>query len=327
MFRHGLILGLFASLACAQTASPSPKAGSEKQQLMWQKVEQAVHYADHELDGVLAVAVEDLTSGQKLQWHGEELIPTASTIKIAVLAELYHQTQLAAEAAAAGRKCDSPCGATLQTEYVFNPQDLVPDSDIMGGLTPGVTRLTLRDVATMMIAVSDNSATNVLIDRLGLDNVTHYMESLGFRQIRLRRKMMDLAAAQQGRENAASPNDVAGLLAAVYRGRVFDHALSEDFLKMLSTHKDSPFHRALPDDVRMADKPGELEGVRNDCGIVWATNRPFVLCAMTTYDRRERQAEDVIARLAGRVYDVFERLGRASDLGRTISPGNATPNP
>lgn len=312
MIRTIVALILLAATASAQT--------SEKQQVMWQKIEQAVHDADHNLDGVLAVAVTDLKTGQKFGLRENELMPTASTIKIAILAELYHQTQVAQQGGT------WPHAATLTTQYVFDPKDLVPDSFILGGLTPGVTRLTLRDVATMMIAVSDNSATNVLIDRLGLDNVNRYMESLGYRHILLRRKMMDIAAAEAGRENAAAPAEINALLEQIYNGKVFSKELTDDFLKMLSTGKDSAFHRALPDDVRMADKPGELEGVRNDCGIIYAA-RPFALCVMTTYDRRERDAEHTIGQLGLNVYSIFDRLGRGSDLGRTISAGNSSPNP
>src|SRR5512133_4088733 len=165
MIRTFFAVLLLAATASAQTSAPAPGV---KQQLMWQKVEQAAHDAEHDLDGVLAVAVTDLKTGQKFGLHGDELMPTASTIKIAVLAELYHQTQVAQQGGS------WPHAATLSTPYVFDPKDLVPDSFIMGGLTPNVTRLTLRDVATMMIAVSDNSATNVLIDRVGLDNVNRY---------------------------------------------------------------------------------------------------------------------------------------------------------
>jgi hypothetical protein len=93
---------------------------------------------------------------------------------------------------------------------------------------------------------------------------------------------------------------------------------------MLSTHKDSSVTRALPDSVHTATKPGSLEGVRNDCGIIYAPQRPFIFCAMTTYDRRERDAEQIIGRLAVAAYSTFERIGRASSLGRVISPGNST---
>ncbi len=292
-------------LAIAAGAQNAP----QKQQLLWQRLEQQIKDADRELDGVLAVAVTDLTSGQKLDHHADEVMPTASTIKIAVLAELYRQSQQG--------------GAKLTDLYTVNAADMVPDSHIMEGLTPGITRVTLRDLATMMIAVSDNAATNVLIERVGMENVNRMLDSLGLHSTRLRRKMMDLRAAQEGRENVATPREIDTLLETIYRGKLLNPELTTDFFKMLSTPKNSVFTRVLPDSVRFADKPGELEGVRNDCGIVYATKRPFALCVMTTYDRRERDAEDVIGKIAVAAYNMFERLGRASDYGRVISPANS----
>src|ERR1051326_2576717 len=93
MIRTFFAVLLVAATASAQTSAPATPG--EKQQLMWQRVEQAARYAEHDLDGVLAVAVTDLKTGQKFGLHENELMPTASTIKIAVLVELYHQTQVA----------------------------------------------------------------------------------------------------------------------------------------------------------------------------------------------------------------------------------------
>jgi beta-lactamase class A len=315
-FSIAMLTLLLIATASAQETHPPSAPGSEKQQLLWQKLEAAVHNADRDLDGVLGVAVLDLTSGQQLLWHADEVMPQASSIKIAVLAELYRQSQ----ANAAGK-------ARLSDLYTVNAADLVPDSDIMGGLTPGVTRITLRDLATMMVAVSDNSATNVLIDRVGMENVNALLDSLGLKNTRLRRKMMDLKAAQEGRENISTPREMMTLLEAIYRGRVLNREMTADFIKMLSTHKDSAMVRDLPEGVQIADKPGELEGVRNDSGIVFAKNRPFILCVMSTYDRREKQAKEIIGRIAVEAYNMFERIGRASQYGRTISPGNSAPNP
>src|SRR5205807_1545330 len=145
--------------------------------------------------------------------------PQASSIKIAVLAELYHQAQQ---------------GKLKLTDlYTVQSSDLVPDSDIMGGLTPGVTRVTLRDLATMMVAVSDNSATNVLIDRVGMENINSMLDSLGLAHTRLRRKMMDLEAAKQGRENISTPREMLVLLGAIYRGKLLNKETTADFFKML----------------------------------------------------------------------------------------------
>jgi beta-lactamase class A len=281
-----------------------------KQQVLWQKLEASIADVDRNLDGVLGVAIEDLTTGQKHLLHGEEVFPQASSIKIAVLAELYHQAQQ---------------GKLKLTDlYIVQSSDLVPDSDIMGGLTPGVTRVTLRDLATMMVAVSDNSAANVLIDRVGMENVNALMDSLGLRHTRLRRKMMDLKAAGEGRENVATPAEMMTLLEDLYRGKVLNKELTDDFFRMLSTHKNSFIPRDLPEGLKIANKPGELEGVRNDSGIVFVDNRPYIICVMTTYLRRERDGEDAIHKISLETYRMFDRLARASEYGRVISPGNSS---
>jgi beta-lactamase class A len=148
-----------AALASAQT-SPPP---AEKQSVLWMKLEKSILDVDRNLDGVMGVAIVDLTDGHKYLLHANDIFPQASSIKICVLAELYRQAQQ---------------GKLKLTDlYTVNAADLVQDSDIMGGLTPGVTQITLRDLATMMVAVSDNSATNVLIDRVGMDNVNAFLSA------------------------------------------------------------------------------------------------------------------------------------------------------
>jgi beta-lactamase class A len=296
---------LFFLLVSVVSAQTTPA----KQQALWQKLESTIDDVDHNLDGVLGVALLDLSTGKKLLLRADEIFPQASSIKIAVLAELYHQSQT---------------GKLKLTDlYTVQTGDLVPDSDIMGGLTPGVTRITLRDLATMMVAVSDNSATNVLIDRVGMENVNALMDSMGLTHTRLRRKMMDLKAAGEGRENVSTPAEMVALLEDLYRGKVLNKELTDDFFKILSTHKGSFIPRDLPEGLKIANKPGELEGVRNDSGLVFVENRPYVICVMTTYLRHERDGENAISRISAAAYRMFDRLARASEYGRVISPGNS----
>jgi beta-lactamase class A len=258
----------------------------------------------------------DLNSGQQLLIHPDEVFPQASSIKIAVLAELYHQAEQSAHG--------FPGKAKLTDRYVVRAADIVPDSAVLGGLTPGVTSLTNRDLASIMVAVSDNSATNVLIDRIGMDNVVHFTESLGLAHTQLRRKMMDLKAAALGRENISTPREMMQLLEQLYRGKVIGSPLLDDFFNVLATTKESWIPRDLPADLKIANKPGELEGVRNDSGIVFLNNRPYVICVMTTYLANERAGEEAITRISSVTYGAFDRLSRASELGRVISPGNGT---
>ncbi len=304
---------VLAVAAAAQTAPSAPERMTpDKQHQLFEKLKATISQASQELDGVMGVAVLDLTNGDQYLLNADEVFPQASSIKIAILAELYHQQEQSEKGV--------PGKAKLMDLYTMRAADLVPDSYIMGGLTPGVTRITNRDLATMMVAVSDNSATNVLIDHVGLDNVNTFLDGLGLKRTRLLRKMMDLEAAKQGRENVSTPREMMTLLQTIYQGKLFHAKLTEDFLNVLSTPKDSNLRRGLPDDVRSANKPGELEGVRNDSGIVWAQNRPFILCVMTTYLSDPKAGAAAITRITQAAYSYFDRVGRASSLGRVISP-------
>jgi len=297
---------LLVSACVAQSAAPS--AG--KQQILWQKLESQIQEIDQHLDGVMGIAIEDLTTGDHYFLHENEVFAQASSIKITVLANLYLQAEQ---------------GKLKLTDlYTVQSTDLVPDSDIMNGLTPGVTRVTLRDLATMMVAVSDNSATNVLIDKVGMQNVNGMLDSLGLTHTRLRRKMMDLEAAKQGRENISTPREMMQLLDAVYHGKVLNKESTADFFKMLSTGKASFIPRDLPPELKVANKPGELEAVRNDSGIVFVEGRPYVICVMTGYLRNERDGEDAISKVSLATWRMFDRLSRATEYGRVVSPGNGT---
>jgi len=282
------------------------KPATEKRQALWQKLQEELKAIDKELDGVMGLAVKDLASGETFFIHGDEIMPQASSIKIAVLAELYVQAQQ-------GK-------LKLTDEYVVRKEDLVSGSDIMLGLTPGATRLTLRDLATMMVAVSDNSATNVLIGRVGMENVDTMLDSIGLHSTRLRRQMMDLKAAGEGRENVSTPREMMTLLETIYRGKLLNKEMTADFIKVLSTHKESSLLQGLPDDAIAASKPGELEAVRNDSGIIFVKNRPYILCVMTTYLKDEKEGSAAIRKIAALTYSYFDRVSRASDYGRVVSP-------
>src|ERR1700674_1676068 len=307
MLCFALLAAICAFLPRASRAQlvSQESAPREKEQILWQKLEATISDVDHNLDGVLAVAILDLSTGQKYLFHADEVLPTASSIKIAILAELYRQAQK---------------GKLKLTDlYTLQQSALVGGSGIAEALTPGTTRLTIRDVAALMISVSDNSATNIIIDRIGMENVNALLDSLGLTHTRLRRKMMDVKAAAEGRENIATPREMMTLLEDLYREKVLNKQMTDEYFELLSVHEESYIPRELPEDLRIANKPGELEGVRNDSGIVFTGNRPFVISVMTTYLRREKEGGDAIVRIAAATYQMFDRLSRASQYGRVVS--------
>lgn len=281
--------------------------------LLWKKLETRVEEIASRLDGVMGVAILDLTDGRILLRNADRVFPTASSIKIAVLLELYRQDQQASQGAQGKAK--------LNDIYPFDPKDLVEDSQIMAGLTSGITQVTNRDLAQFMVAVSDNAATNVLIDRVGMQSVNATLRSLGLTKTMLRRKMIDIAAARRGDENVATPQEMVQLLEMIYKGKVLNQELTGELIKQLKTlKKDSYLSYKLPEVVELADKPGSLEAVRTDSGIVFAKNRPFVISVMTNYDRDDKAAGRAISEVALEAYRYFEMRGKTSEYGRALPP-------
>jgi len=250
------------------------------------------------------VAIVDLTDGRMISRNADRVFPTASSIKIAILLELYHQDQEA--------HAGTQAKAKLDDVYNFDPKELVEFSQIMAGLTPGVTRITNRDLAQFMVAVSDNTAANILIDRVGKDNVNAMLRGLGLTKTMLRRKMMDFAAARRGEENVSTPQEMVRLLEAIYKGKLLNKELNQQFVKQLSTLKESYIPHDLPPDVRVANKPGNLQNVRTDSGIVFVKDRPFAMSVMTSNARDERAAERAISEIALEAYRCFEMRSKSS---------------
>ena len=186
--------------------------------------------------------------------------------------------------------------------------------------------LTARDLAILAAGWSDNEATNVLIDRVGMDAVNRRLDTLGLGGIRLRRRMMDLAAARRGDENVATPAELTRLMEDVHKGTGLSPARAKDLWAILSIEKwgtgaamPSPFRAGLPEGTPVADKGGELEGVRAVTALVRLPDRPYVATIMTTYLRRDADGDAAIREVSAALYDTFDRLARSSELGRIIS--------
>jgi beta-lactamase class A len=299
------------SSAFAQPKSPSPLATASSSigeqssgDLLWKKLDARVGEIVERFDGMMGVAIVDLSDGRTMSHNADRVLPTASSIKIAILLELYHQEQ-EVRAGAQGK-------AKLDDVYTFDPKELVEFSQIMAGLTPGVTRVTNRDLAQFMVAVSDNTAANILIDRVGKDNVNAMLRSLGLTKTMLRRKMMDFAAARRGEENISTPQEMARLLEAIYKGKILKKELNEQFIKQLSTLKESYIPHDLPAGVQVANKPGNLQNLRTDSGIVFVKDRPFAMSVMTADAHDERAAERAISEIALEAYHYFEMRGKSS---------------
>jgi len=279
-----------------QQAAPNPLAA-----VLAENLQQKLERIAADFDGVLGVAVQDLQSGQAFQAQADAVFPQASSIKIPILVELHRQAQQ-------GR-------IHLRERIELRRNQMTGGSGVLQRFGDGTSALALRDLAVLMIVLSDNTATNILIERLGMDSVNALLRDSGLTHTRLQRRMMDAEAGRASRENLSTPREMTELLARLYHGRLLDAEHTAQVLEVLSYPKPSPLRTGLPAHIPLANKPGGIPGVRCDSGLVLLEQRPYVISVMTTYAADDETAERTIAEISRLVYSYFERLASANHFG------------
>lgn len=286
----------FVLTASAQSAQNDPRAE------LRHKLAAEIERIARSHDGVLGVAIRDLTTGEEILCNEKLVFPTGSSIKIPVLIEPHKQ-------AAAG-------GYKLTDRLEVKKQDQVGGSGVIAHFGDGTSSLSLHDLSVLMIVLSDNTATNMLIDKVGMASVNRTLTELGLSEIRLQRKMIDQRASARGDENLATPRAAMQLMEKLWRGEVVSRTLSDEVLAILKIRKDSAIPRAVPLNIDVASKPGGIEGVACDWGLVYVPNRPYAIAVMTSYN--SGSADEAITAISKMAYEYFARLARSTEYGARV---------
>ena len=267
--------------------------------ILRQKLERDIRAIAERFDGVMAVQVVDLTDGTAVGVNADLVFPQGSAIKIPILVELYRR---AGERPGLLRE-RRPITRAVQTG----------GSGILQWFGDGSSELALEDLAVLMIVLSDNSATNVLIEELGMDAVNRTMRALGLPRTRLQRMMIRPEASARGEENVSTASEAAQLMARIHRCELPVPAEScASIRRILELPKEHPVRRPVPPDVAIAFKPGGVEGIGTVWALVALPDRPYVLAVMTNYGK---SSEDAMERTASVAYEYFSRLSRSTSHG------------
>ena len=235
-------------------------------------LDEKIHAAIAGFPGTVGIFAKNLDSGAIYAFHADDRVRTASTIKLAILAATF--------AAVEERKVKWTDLSTL------HDADKVSGSGVLGSEFSDGDRLPLSDLAHLMIVLSDNTATNLVLDRISADYVNEQMDKLGLKQTRSMRKVRgdgpDLKTpsgySKAGRdpENAkygigsTTPREMVALLEKIEKAEVVSPEASKEMIKILKRQQDHNGIARKMGDLPVANKAGALDTLRADVGIVYS---------------------------------------------------------
>ncbi len=251
--------------------------------------------------GVVGYTVRDLDAGWSISLRGDEPFPTASLIKVPVLVTVF-------DLVAQGR-------LSLDDKLTVLPIDVVPGAGILQHLHAGIT-ITVRDAAWLMTTISDNTATNLLLDRIIIRRVWEKMDSLGLPRTRVHSKSF-LRASSVAMDSSvkyglgvSTPNEMAQLFALLANGRAVSPAADSVMRDFLAANEDGQLLQRLVSGVRAPHKTGATDSVRTECTL-WYLRSRVVACVFTRDNADTRwvldsEPQTLMARLGERIVNAWK---------------------
>lgn len=293
----------FALVVAVISVSAIPGAAlaqeDEQRALLRDQLQQELATIADGFEGVAGLHVLDLTTGERFAVRDDFVFPQASAIKVAILLELYRRAE---------REPD-----LLRKRVELTDAVRTGGSGVLQVLSDGGSALSLEDYAIYMIVHSDNTATNILIDELGMDAINALSASLGAPSTLLRRKMIRPEESARGNENVSTPRDAALIMERI---ATCDLPMSQGACararQILEIPKGGPIRAPVPSSVPIAFKPGGITGVATVWAIVDVPDRPYVIVVMTSYGG---DGGAVIEAVQTAAYSYFNRLSGVTEYG------------
>lgn len=246
-----------------------------------------------ELEGIdedISIVIKDLTRDEwVLKYNEEEIYPSASLIKIPIMIEALYQVEEDLY--------------SLEEKIRIRPEDRI-DHSLITDLS--IEEYPFVDLIRLMIILSDNTATNILVDLLGMEKINRRIVELGCKETILQRKMLDFEAAKEGRENFTNPLDMEVIMGRIYEKSIVNPEKCDLMIDILSKqrHRDK-LPRYITDQVRIAHKTGELSGLNHDVGIFYLKNRDYYIGIFTNKAKDDIVGKMTIGRISKIAYDTL----------------------
>jgi beta-lactamase class A len=283
---------LFALAAVALCAAPASAADLEARIAPLVKAHK----------GKVAVAVKHLKTGETYFLDADTVMPTASLIKLPVMVEAYWQ--------------EKEGKVKLDTKLTLKKEDKVGGSGILTQHFSDGATFPLKDAVRLMVVFSDNTATNMVLDQIGLPSMNKRMEELGLKNTKINAKVfradtrLDQGRAKYGL-GSTTAREMVELLALIDAGKVVSPEACKEMLGHLKACDDKEkMTRLLPAGTVVAHKTGSVNASKTDAGIMYLKSGPVALCVLTDENTDQRWVADnaaqvLIGKVAKEVYDHF----------------------
>lgn len=267
---------------------------------LWQQLEHTLRTKIDAFNGVAGVSVKSFNSGNSISINGDEIFPTASTIKIHILAKLFH--------------LEEQGEIDLSKRIRFTRDKYGSGSGIIHFLEND-PEFTILDVAILMMLASDNTATNTCIDIAGIEGINDLIRDMGLSETKLRRKMMDPDAINRGDENISTPNELVLMMDHLHNEKPSPRVASQ-VLRIMSKPKSAYLNKAIGPELTVANKPGGMDKVRGDTGIIYLPNTPYVVSIMSKFSMvNSLSQEGFIIDLAQTVHAYMSTIEDTNEYG------------
>ncbi|MFN3551046.1 MAG: serine hydrolase [Endomicrobiia bacterium] len=242
----------------------------------------------------IAVYIKDLSKDFVIKINSDKLIPSASVVKVPIMAAVYYLVDKGE--------------LSLNDSLVYKKKHRCGGAGIIKRYSYG-KRFKVRELVELMITISDNVATHMLMEKIGIERLNKIFKDLGLKNTDVKRYVMDLYSRNKGLENYTTAEDIGILLEKIYKGELISKEVSSNMLSLLMKQKISDrIPKKLPEEVNVAHKTGLMRNVCHDVGIVFTKNGDFVICVLTE-NMRSKFAKDIIAEISYKTYSLYGEVG------------------
>jgi beta-lactamase class A len=282
-------------------------AQPENLKIVREKTEAQLQEVIRGVRGAIGFTAFDLVRGEKFSANENLIFPQASAIKIPIAMEVFKQARE---------------GKLKLTDMLWvEKKHQVAGSGILFELGDKSSQMSVRDLCVLMIRLSDNTATNMLIDLVGMANINTTLSSLGMKNTKVQRRMLDQVASARGDENLSTPAEAARIMETLYKGEFVSRTVSDDILSILKKSKGEAgaIQSGVPTDVPVAFKPGGIAGVTTEWAIVYLPSLPYVVTIMENYGVGD-EATSAMKKISELLYEYYSRVATATKHGTYVPP-------